>query len=411
MTQTQDMQRLHPQLDVKPSSISTPNAWALKVFDSSGKLPFSIVFGLCRRSSQDADHRPLHIDTADSILDVPFAISNKLLTLLVYDAEKRTDIEVDVGQLGQTDSQEQSYLILPSPIGRTENWKKCISIYQYNIDHKSQLASLLKPGRKYTIRHRAGQDLGSGWYTESPEELRKPASTSSDNQKLVISRADGRASFQVVPCLPWPPKIQTRMQWCRSRGDMITFDEKDGAMRLEITVSNAGAEAINVQTRGRQRFLIPWGPMEPEEDYPALDPRPRIIDLKSPAPRATIQVIDMTTNTIVRGATKPGVCGLYEKHDPRPKLELLETLEPGKPLVRQVNIGSVVSDLPDGKYALRMEPRGMWWCAGRCEDFAAEGEDRVPQHLFKTMIPPLMLECEHVVQVQVENGVVGWYPS
>ncbi|KAJ3544595.1 hypothetical protein NM208_g2964 [Fusarium decemcellulare] len=329
-----------------------------QVFDSSGKLPFSIVFGLCRRSSQDADPRPLHINTANSILDVPYALSNKLLALLVYDAEKRTDIEVD-----------------------------------------------------YTIRHRAGQDLGGGWYTENPEELRKPPSTSSDKQKLVISRVDGRASFKVVPCLPWPPKIQTRMQWCRSRGDIVTFDEKDGVMRLEITVSNAGAEAITVQTRGRQRFLIPWGPMEPEEDYPALDPRPRIIDLQSPAPRATIEIIDMITNTLVRGGTKPGVCGLYEKHDPRPQLELLVALESGKPLVRQVDIGNVISDLPDGKYCLRMEPRGMWWCAGRCEDFAAEGEDRVPQHLFKTMIPPLMLECEDVVQVQVENGVAGWYSS
>ncbi|KAF4993316.1 hypothetical protein FDECE_13431 [Fusarium decemcellulare] len=382
-----------------------------QVFDSSGKLPFSIVFGLCRRSSEDADPRPLHINTANSILDVPYALSNKLLALLVYDADKGTDIEVDGGQLGQPDSHEESYLTLPSPVGRTVNWKRCISIYQCRRDPKSQLASLLKPGKKYTIRHRAGQYLGNGWYTENPEELRQPPLTLSDKQKLVVSKADGRASFNVVPCLSWPPKIQARMQWCRSRGDIITFDEKDGAMRLEITVLNAGAEAITFQTRGRQRFLIPWGPMEPEEDYPALDPRPRIIDLQSPAPRATIQVIDMTTNTIVRGATKPGVCGLYEKHNPRPKLELLETLEPGKPLVRQVDIGSVISDLPDGKYALRMEPRGMWWCAGRCEDFAAEGEDRVPQHLFKTMIPPLMLECEDVVQVQVENGVAGWYPS
>ncbi len=145
--------------------------------------------------------------------------------------------------------------------------------------------------------------------------------------------------------------------------------------------------------------------MEPEEEYPPGDPRPRIIDSKVPAPAATIQVVDTATDTIVCGTTKPGVCGLYQMHDPRPKLELLVTLKPDAPLVRRVDISMMLSDLQDGTYGLRIEPRGMWWCFGSCEDFATEGEDRVPQHLFQTMIPPLMLECEDVVELRVDNEV------
>ncbi len=379
-----------------------------QIFDRSGNLPFSIVFGLCRRSSEDTDPKPLVLNTANSILDVPYALSHKLLTLRVHDGESKRDTEVDVGQLSQNDSNEESYLTLPSPVGRTENWKKSLSIYQYHIDPSSELASLLEPGKKYTIRNKAGEDLGGKVYTyaDQAEPLKEQGepSTPIEKSKLVSSEADGRASFTVVPSLPWPPKIQTRMQWRRSEGDNIGDDRKGGVTLLEITVLNTGTEAITVQSRGRQRFLVPWGPMEAEE-YPPEDSRPRIIDPKTPAPAATIQVVDIAINTIVRGATKPGVCGLYQKHDPRPKLELLVTLKPGEPFVRRVDISRVLYGLPDCTYGLRMEPRGMWWCAGSCEDFATEGEDRVPQYLFQTMIPPLMLECENVVELQVENGV------
>ncbi|KAM5377857.1 hypothetical protein ACJZ2D_004761 [Fusarium nematophilum] len=376
-----------------------------QVFDRSGNLPFSIVFGLCRRSSEDTDPRSLRLSTSNSILDVPYALSNKLLTLRVHDTESKRDTEVDVGQLSQTDSKDESYLTLPSPVGRTENWKNALSVYQYYVDPKSELASLLEPGKKYTIRNKAGDDLGGKGYTyvhqEEHTEEQGKVSTSDDKPKLVSSRADGRATFTVVPSLPWSPKTQTRLRRRRAEED----NSNDGVTLLEITVLNTGTEAISVQTRGRQRFLVPWGPMQPEEEYPPEDPRPRIIDQKTPAPGATIQVVDTATNTIVRETTKPGVCGLYQKHDPRPKLEVLVTLEPGEPLVRQVDVSKLLSGLPDGTYGLRMEPRGMWWCAGKCEDFAAEGEDRVPHHLFKTMIPPLMLESEDVVEVQVENGV------
>lgn len=48
--------------------------------------------------------------------------------------------------------------------------------------------------------------------------------------------------------------------------------------------------------------------------------------------------------------------------------------------------------------------RRMWWVTGSCEDFSADGEDRVPQYLFQTTIPPLVLEYDDIVGVQVGNG-------
>ncbi|MCJ1345992.1 hypothetical protein MMC31_004203 [Peltigera leucophlebia] len=52
-----------------------------RIFDASGQLPFSLVFGLCRRSPADTDPRPLLLEIAASVLDVPFALAHGLLTL------------------------------------------------------------------------------------------------------------------------------------------------------------------------------------------------------------------------------------------------------------------------------------------------------------------------------------------
>lgn len=52
-----------------------------QVLDTSGQLPFSVVFGLCRRSSQDSNELPLVLDTRRSALDVSYALTNKILKL------------------------------------------------------------------------------------------------------------------------------------------------------------------------------------------------------------------------------------------------------------------------------------------------------------------------------------------
>lgn len=385
-----------------------------RVFDLSGNLPFSIVFGLCRRSKEDTDPRTLVLTAANSILDVPYALTHKLLTLRVEHPKWKTDVEVDVGQLSQKQGQQESYLTLPSPVGRTGDWRKCLSIYRYDVDPGSELASLFEPGKKYSINHtiKRGGDLGFGEYSyvESAEPLKEHGepSASVGKPRLVNSRSDGRPTFQVVPSLPWPPKIQTRMQRYRGETKRLDNDEKSGDAVLDITVLNTGTETITAQTQGEQRCLCPRGPMYAEEGYPGADLRPRLIASNISTPSGSISVIDLATNSTVREASKPtGISPLYASNqDLRPRLGLLVALKPGEPLVRRVDATNLLRGLTDGVYGLKMEPRGMWWCVGSCEDFAGEGDDRVPHELFQTLIPPLILECEDIVEVQVENGVV-----
>ncbi|CAG1978314.1 unnamed protein product [Fusarium graminearum] len=357
------------------------------VFDKSGKLPFSISFGLCRPLNGDTDSRNVGLKTTRSILDIPYALSNGLLLL------QEDDTDVDVGQLKPTDpdSLDRLFLSLSSPVGKYDNVKEDWSVYHYPILPDSDLAVLLKPGKKYTIRPKVG-DLGEYVFINENGQHSEP----NEAEKLCSTRANGRALFDVVESLPWPPKIETTMKRCN--------DTQDDALRFEITVTNKGTEAICVQTRDRQRFLIPSGPIEPEPGCPPLDPRPRIIDTERPNPRVSIQIFDVTTGEIVRRATQPGACGLYGQHDPRPRLETMTTLRPGEPIIRHVDVGDLVSKLPDGKFGLRMEPRGMWWCVSDCEEFATAGEDRVPGHLYNPKIPPVMLECGDVVEIDVKDG-------
>lgn len=360
-----------------------------RVFDKSGKLPYSVAFGLCRRSSDDKDPRALRLTAKNSILDVPYALSHQLLSL------RENDIEIDTGNLRSTDGNEP-HLMLPSPVGRAGSWRNHLAIYYYHISPDSDLGRLFKPGKKYHIHNKTRYDLGGDHVYVDEGQLLQP----SDNQKLVSSNAHGGARFTAVENLPWPPEIQTKMR--------MTMTEDNSPM-LEITVINNGNEPITVQTRQQQRFLTPDNPLQQNEEIPSLDLRPRIIDPKTPAPSSTFQIFDIATGQVVREARKPGPCGgAANPHDLRPKLEILTTLRPGQPLVRHVDVSSLLSKLPDGKYGLRMEPRGMWWCKGDIEDFAAAGEARVPHHLFETAIPPLILESRDVIEVQIENGTVKW---
>ncbi|KAJ4016329.1 hypothetical protein NW766_004521 [Fusarium irregulare] len=341
-----------------------------RVFDKSGKLPYSVAFGLCRRSSDDKEPRSIRLSANNSILDVPYALSHQLLSL------RENDIEIDTGNLRSTDGNEP-YLTLPSPVD-------------------SDLGRLFKPGKKYHIHNKTRYDLGGDHVYVDEGQFLQP----SDNQKLVSSNAHGGARFTAVESLPWPPEVQTKMKMHRA---------EDNSPVLEIAVINNGSEPITVQTRHQQRFLTPDNPLQQNEDVPSLDLRPRIIDPKTPSPSSTFQIFDIATGQVVREARKPGPCGgAANPHDLRPKLEILTTLHPGKPLVRHVDISGLLSKLSDGKYGLRMEPRGMWWCKGDIEDSAAAGEARVPHHLFETAIPPLILESRDVVEVQIENGTVKW---
>ncbi|KAI0974992.1 hypothetical protein F4678DRAFT_421571 [Xylaria arbuscula] len=370
------------------------------VLDATGQLPFSIVFGLCRRSSNDIDPRNVILQTANSALDVPYAILNGLLTLHEVGEAGEHDTRIELAsQCGASKGEHQTYLTLTSPISRTKHWRNDMTIFQYHIDPKSQLGSTLRPGKTYTIRQ-ACKDLGVKWWTYSESDHLSNDETHrlqvSETAKLVNSKSSaGKASFKVVPSLTFPPKIDIHMRlWPK--------DEN----ALEISLLNTESRPIAVQTRGTQRFLMPWGPFQPEEW--ADDWQPRIIANTSPAPVSSLEIVDAATNEVVREARRPGGCrGLTAAGaDLRPKLDTLVTLTPGHRLVRRVDISRLLNGLPDGIYCVRMKPRGTWWAFGDSETIAEEGDDRVPRRLYKSTIPPLVLKTEDVVELQVKNGRV-----
>lgn len=131
-----------------------------RVFDRSGKLPFSILFGLSRRSSEDTNPLPLVINTKETILDIPYALSNNLLSLRVQKEDSKLEIEVDVGQLSLVNIEEKSSVTLPSPVGYSLASKNPLVIHEYHLDPDSELASLLESGKKYRIRIKRCHDFG-----------------------------------------------------------------------------------------------------------------------------------------------------------------------------------------------------------------------------------------------------------
>ncbi|KAI1178865.1 hypothetical protein F4777DRAFT_535947 [Nemania sp. FL0916] len=384
-------------------SIHTAIHSRYQVLDASGQLPFSVVFGLCRRSPADTDPRPLVLHTSSSILDVPYAISEGLLTLHEQQDRDSQSTQISLPHQSETSgSGAGEYLTLSSPVGRTGSWREAFTIYQYFINPESKLASVLQPGKKYTIRAASG-DLGVKWWAygdvHHPPDKQGALTKSPETTKLVNSKPTaGKASFAVVPELSWPPKVETHMQLRRNEQ---TGGDEERATFLEISFLNRGTKPIVVQTRGTQNFIVPWGPFQPED----VDMnRSRVID--SFYRGTSLRVLDAATSEVVIEPKKMGPCGplTSASADRRPKLEILTTVMPGQPIIKHVDITELLTRLPDGKYHVLMVPQGMWWCPGRSEGIADEGDDRVPQRLYQTRIPPLMLETDDFVELEIENG-------
>ncbi|KAF1349177.1 hypothetical protein BDV97DRAFT_200395 [Delphinella strobiligena] len=372
-----------------------------QVLDHSGQLPFSIVFGLCRRASEDKDPRPLILNTRRSALDVPYALANKLLRLNVEDADLKQETALAINKLSQF-GEKGTYLTLPSPVNRKENWKTAIVAYRYQVDPDSELASIFRSGRKYEIRF-ASEDLGVKWHAyEDQDQLladQRLPTQRTEKHKLVSKPSHGRCAFTVVPSLPWPPILCTKLELGRIEDDQ---SDSSNPVLLQISTMNTGTEPVSVQTRGAQRFLVPWGPMQPDEP---LYPGPRIIDSSTPNPIWSLRITDKAAGTIVRIPPGNEPCG-FGARDPRPKLETIVTIKPDDSLVRLVDMSKRLTGLQDGTYEIDLEPRGMWWCEGSREEFAQEGDDRVPHRLWDPMIPPMMLESENTVEVHIKNGKV-----
>ncbi|MCJ1349379.1 hypothetical protein MMC31_007619 [Peltigera leucophlebia] len=380
-----------------------------QVFDASGQLPFSIVFGLCRRSPADTDPRPLLLEIAGSVLDVPFALAHGLLTLHEQDPEgAKQMVEVDLSRLNKVAANEARCLSLPSPVNRTEPWRDAFTVYQCHIDVNGELASILEPGKKYIIRL-ASQDLGvKRWaYSDRKQFVDNDGKPSHDSEavKLVNSKLTaGNATFKVVKGLSWPPRIETRMRPCASSPSSDSA-LANNSTALEVSVINTGSDSVTVQTRGHQRFPIPWGPFQPEPD--ADDDRMRIIDATTHrSPISSLQVVDFATGEVIRSNKQRGIGPLtHSNADWQPKAEDVVTLKPGTPLIRKIDIGALVGGLVDGQYKIRMQSKGCRWWHGEVGKEECEG-GRMPAHPCGIIISPLMLESQDEVELRIRDGKV-----
>ena len=390
------------------------------VFDSSGRLPFSIVFGLCRKSPADADPRPLLLEVAGSALDVPYALAHGFLTLderHPKDPNKWT--KVDLSRLNEVTPKEAECLSLPSPVNRTENWRHSFTEYQCRIDVNGELASMLELGRWYKIRVVNG-DLGIKRWEYSDEKHFidndwKPSENSEAVKLVSQSSGGGIATFKVVKSLPWPPIVETRMRLCTSSpsSNLVPAHIKlSSSVALEVSVINTGSgscsDSITVQTRGRQQFLTPRGPFDIE--YDLTKDATRIID-RTPAlpPTSSLLVVDSMTGNVVRGIRKPGGCaglsGYNPNYDPRPKASHLVILKHGTPVTREVDIRALMNGLEDGQYEIRLKPTGYrWWPGELGEEQADNG--RVSEHLGRTLGIPLMLESQDKVELHIKDGKI-----
>lgn len=365
-----------------------------QVFDASGRLPFSIAFGLCRHSSADVDPRPLTLSTKQSVFDVPYALANELLELH-EDTNTGDEVLAELGDLETDTTGAGQCITLPSPVGRSDNWRKAFTTVLYDVQPSSALASRLQTGKTYTIQMR-GLDLGVKWWMYGDSSSQPPQSPGPQN--LINQKsAAGKATFRVVPSLPWPPKTETNLSFHSVNSD--------GEVIMEVSTVNTSDVPVTVQTRGHQRFLTPSTSFPHPEENDVADYRLRLIDIASERDTpSALQVIDQASGAVVYQTPMPKSAPLTQGHDPRPRSQDLIALKPGEPVVRHVNVSSLLKRVPDGRYAVRIAPKGMWWCEGLLEDVVEEDGDRVRREKWNATIAPLMLESENVVEVQVQDG-------
>ena len=365
-----------------------------RVFDASGRLPFNVVFGLCRRSSADIDPRPSLLDVGGSVLDVPYALTHGLLTLQEQDPAKQW-VEVDLSGLNQVVAKEGHFLSLSSPVGRTEHWRDAFTIYCSSVDSYSDFVSILQSKKKYRIKLLSEDLHVKRWtYSDQKKFNDKDDISRYDSEKtgrLINSKSSaGNAQFTFLNRLCWPPRIEMKMRLC----PFPPSSSPPSVTALEILAINTGASSVTIQTKGHQNFLIPWGPFQPEDP---LDPdnRMRILHpMPHRPPTTSLQIIACETGEVVRGNAQRRICLLADSHAfQHPKAEDTLTLKPGDPVIRNVDISALLNGLADGHYQIRMHPTGCWWCY--------KGEKKT------ALIPPLMLESQDEVELSIQDGKVN----
>lgn len=393
-----------------------------QIFDQSGNLPFSIVFGLCRRSSQDTDSRPLILDTSTSVFDVPYALANGLLKLFEGKEETAVDLSSFYAEAGP-----HQHIVIPPPVRRAAHWNEDFKIFLGKIDSKSDLARLLKPNTKYAMRL-ASTELGVQWWSYSDSEEAPPGMTLlsesvSEAANLVNSKESaGKAAFTTRDSLPSPPNLDIHLRLRPQAPSPTTTDDdgsRESACTLEVSITNTNVEKpVSIQSTGHQRFLASWGPFQPVQ---TIDDRARLTSTRSISHsdlgkrNFIIRSKSDDNDTIVHKTGSP-VCGglVNAKTYPRRTRSDFTTLLPGRPLLQTFDLTDLLItnlQLPDGDYAIELESLGAWWCWGSVDEiFKDDGDEsmeeekekeRIPKEAHKSLIPPIWLRSEDEVVVRI----------
>lgn len=379
-----------------------------RVFDQSGRLPFSIVFGLCRAAPIDRDPRPILISTKNSALDVPYALAHKLLTLHELDSETKQETEVDLSHL-RSDEDNTCYVVLSSPVRRTRPTRESYVMYHYTISVDSDLSRALHPHKSYIIRM-PNRHVGIDWYAygECDQELSGTDVTLPpiEAQKFVCNRGSrGKARFKVLASLPQPPKVTVQMRLSSTDGTSPQLETHKSDETIEFSITNTGDWTYSIQAAGIQHYLEPWAAFQPEE--PGEDTRPQILDSSEGALAMNLRVLNTLTGIMMRETRRPRVCTLRDSNaDLRPKLSAMVKLKRGEQVKRSIRVTDLAKGLPDGDYEVQLQSRGAWWCQGDVNKASKPGDDRVHHGIYDTAIPPLMLESNDVVKFRLCGGAI-----
>lgn len=282
-----------------------------------------------------------------------------------------------------------------------------VTEYRYRINPESPLASLFKPGKKYSIAL-ANRDLGNHRWAGSDHvplssTLISAAERSIESCNIVSNSHSGFAVFSVVESLTWPPEVETRLRLLGAQKNKTSSSDDLGRTLLRVTVTNIGPDVISMQTRGQQRFPSPWGPFQPESDD-GLNAGRRPCILDSSSTTGNLQVIDVTTGTVVRDPAKPGVCGLTSgRPDLRPIVDQLIVLRPGVAVSREIQLDRWVCGLDNGTYLIRLIPKGCWWHFGdvKCD---SDHDGKISKRYVIAKQTPVVLESVDKVEFELIGG-------
>jgi len=423
---------------MEPLRVNTQLKSRYGVFDASGKLPLDLVFGLRRKT--DSDPRDIAFQTTQSFLDVPYALAKGILRvheLRRSDSSPEEHFDVDLSALRDAiaDADKEpaapEHIVLPSRSNRTEKRGQMgATEYRYRIEPGSPLASCFEVGKQYSFGL-VKRDLGTHRWIDSNHAPSSETDTTSsprtaegatDNEtcQLVSNPHGGFAVFRVVESLTWPPPIETRMNLVLPDASPTNEQTPDSDNNnptsnpshpiLRLTATNTGPTTISLQARGHQRFLSPWGPFLPEShDGLNAGKLPSVLAPSSPSTTGTafLQVTDLATGTVVRDTPKPGHGLPAGRPDRRPKLEDLVVLRPGVAICRDVELGYLLKGLGDGRYVVRLRPKGCWWCFGEVGESEPDDDGKVPKSVYgvkhKT---PAVLESDDEVEFELRDGRV-----